>query len=590
MPMQKIPTTLLSFFWHFAKKQWKLLLIMQIASLGWTLDATLWPCVIEMLIDKITTYIGDRSDTWQYLATPLWLGATLWITVECSYRIAGILSTKFFPRFEAAVRTSMFDYIQHHSYTYFSNNFAGSIANKISDMVQGLSALVRMVVYLFIPVCLAIIVSITLFLRINPLFALILLTWIILHVGVCIIGGKRCDYYADIHSETRSTLSGKIVDSLTNNMNVKLFARTKHENSLLSTSQQEEFKTNTQSLWYIEKLKIVLGILSFLGPGVALNWYMLSMWQQGQLTAGEIIFIFNSTWNITMMAWMAGLQMPDFFKEMGRCKQALRLIRDTHDIQDVPDAKQLTVPRGEITFEKVTFNYSGKYTLFEDKTITLKAGTKVGLVGFSGAGKSTFVNLILRFFDTDKGRILIDGQDISKVTQESLRAHIAMIPQDASLFHRTLIENIRYGKVDATLEEVMDAAKKAHCQEFIDRLPHGYQTEVGERGTKLSGGQRQRIALARAILKNAPILILDEATSALDSVTEKYIQDSLKYLMEGRTTIVIAHRLSTLSDMDRILVFNEGEVIEDGTHNELIAAGGHYARLWEMQAEGFLPE
>lgn len=457
-------------------------------------------------------------------------------------------------------------------------------------MVQGLSSLAKLVITVFAPVLVACIISSFLFLTLSPVFAAILLVWIILHMGVCYFYGKKCDHYADVHSELRSGLSGKIVDSFTNNLNVKLFSRRKYEREFLQESQNKEVDAQVTSLWCIEKIKIILGILSFLGPGVGLNWYMIYSWQQGELTAGEIVFIFNSSWNITMMIWLAGLQMPDYFREVGRCKQALRLIQDAHDIQNIPSASELTVPRGEITFENVTFNYGTPHALFQDKTITLKAGQKTGLVGFSGSGKSTFVNLILRFFDPEKGRILIDGQDIAEVTQESLRSHIAMIPQDASLFHRTLLENIRYGKVEATLDEVMEASKKAHCQEFIDRLSHGYHTEVGERGTKLSGGQRQRIALARAILKNAPILILDEATSALDSVTEKYIQESLRYLMEGRTTLVIAHRLSTLSDMDRILVFNEGQVIEDGTHEELMTAGGHYATLWEMQAEGFLPE
>lgn len=242
-------------------------------------------------------------------------------------------------------------------------------------------------------------------------------------------------------------------------------------------------------------------------------------------------------------------------------------------------------------FNKVHFRYKKASSIFTDKSIVINPGEKVGLVGFSGSGKSTFVNLILRFFDIDSGQILIDGQDIKKVTQESLRSHIAMIPQDPVLFHRTLMENIRYGRIEATDAEVIECSKKAHCHEFIEKLAEGYQALVGERGVKLSGGQRQRIAIARALLKNAPILILDEATSSLDSVTENYIQESLKLLMCARTTIVIAHRLSTLFDMDRILVFCDGSIVEDGTHKELIAIeDGHYAELWNMQAGGFFSE
>jgi ATP-binding cassette subfamily B protein len=288
--------------------------------------------------------------------------------------------------------------------------------------------------------------------------------------------------------------------------------------------------------------------------------------------------------------WEMAGRLVQFAEELGKCSQALTIITTEHEITDRPEAKPLHVTQGEIIFDNVTFHYLANNRLFENKHVEIAAGSKVGLVGFSGSGKTTFVNLILRFFDIGGGRITIDGQDIASVTQDSLRAQISMIPQDTSLFHRSLMENIRYGRLDATDEEVIEAAKKAHCHEFICQLPEGYNALVGERGVKLSGGQRQRIAIARAILKNAKILILDEATSALDSVTEQYIQESLETLMRGCTTIVIAHRLSTLSAMDRILVFDKGHIIEDGTHRELLEQNGHYARMWHMQAGGFLPE
>jgi len=291
-----------------------------------------------------------------------------------------------------------------------------------------------------------------------------------------------------------------------------------------------------------------------------------------------------------MMVWFAGLEMPLFFKEIGTCRQALSLIQTPHDITDKPKAEPLKVEKGTITFENVSFKYSPQNSIFKNKNIIIKAGEKVGLVGFSGSGKTTFVHLILRYHDIHGGRILIDGQDISNVTLESLRSNISLIPQDPSLFHRSIWENIRYGKPNASPEEIIGAAKRAHAEEFILKMPEKFQSLVGERGVKLSGGQKQRIAIARAILKDAPILILDEATSALDSVTEKAIQDALQELMTGKTSIVIAHRLSTLSGMDRILVFDHGAIVEEGTHDELLSLGGHYARLWEMQAGGFLPD
>jgi len=260
------------------------------------------------------------------------------------------------------------------------------------------------------------------------------------------------------------------------------------------------------------------------------------------------------------------------------------------EIQDKPNAITLNCTQGQITFNQVKFHYKSTEPLFQNKSIEIQAGQKVGLVGYSGSGKSTFVNLILRLYDVTDGAILIDGQDIRDVTQDSLRENIAMIPQDPSLFHRSLMENIRYGRIDTTDEEVIEAAKKAHAHGFIEKLQQGYGSLVGERGVKLSGGQRQRIAIARAILKNAPILILDEATSQLDSVTENLIQESLWKLMQNKTTIVIAHRLSTLLHMDRILVFDKGKIVEDGTHSDLLARGGVYKNLWDAQVGGFLDD
>jgi ATP-binding cassette subfamily B protein len=283
-----------------------------------------------------------------------------------------------------------------------------------------------------------------------------------------------------------------------------------------------------------------------------------------------------------------GEEILRFSKEVGNCRQALNIIVEPHEIQDHPNASDLLVTQGQIVFDKVQFQYQNTEPLFENKTVTILPGQKVGLVGHSGSGKTTFVNLILRLFDVSQGTILIDGQDIKKVTQQSLRKNIGMIPQDPSLFHRTLFENIQYGRFEATSDEVITAAKQANAHEFIMHLPKGYESLVGERGVKLSGGQRQRIAIARAFLKNAPILILDEATSQLDSVTEQNIQESLWQLMQNKTTIVIAHRLSTLLHMDRILVFEKGRIIEDGTHQALLAQAGRYSSLWAAQVGGFI--
>jgi len=284
------------------------------------------------------------------------------------------------------------------------------------------------------------------------------------------------------------------------------------------------------------------------------------------------------------------IELPNLFKESGICRQALSMLQEPISLADAPGAQELEVTKGKIHFQKVHFQYGKTTPLFSNKSVVIQPGQKVGLVGYSGSGKTTFVNLILRFFDIQSGQILIDGQDIANVTQESLRKKIALIPQDPSLFHRSLLENIRYGRVEASDPEVMEAAQKAHAHEFIMALPEGYNTLVGERGIKLSGGQRQRVAIARAILKDAPILILDEATSALDSFTESQIQESLAVLMEERTTLVVAHRLSTLLSMDRILVFDRGKIIEDGSHAALLEKKGLYYSLWKSQVGGFLAD
>lgn len=587
--MNKPPTQLRSFVFHLLKKHRSPFAIFQIGSFAWTLDHTLWPVVFMLLIGTLTEHDASRSSIFTYLTPVLLFGAGLWITVELGFRVSGFAFAKLAPQIEADARMTLFNYVQHNSYNYFSNSASGSLANKINDLPQALSRILQLVCTLFLPVGAAVFISTSLFAFVNPLFALILFTWVALHLGTCFAFAGKCDALSLDHAESRSQLVGKIVDSLSNHLNVRLFARHQYELRYLETFQKEEMQKHQKSLIYIEKIKFVLGFLSFLFPGVIINATMLVSWKNGNLSTSEVVFIFNTTWNITMMVWLAGLEMPNLFKEIGVANQSLALLKIPHEIVDKPGAQPLQISQGEIIFDKVTFNYTPNKTLFQNKSLRIAPGEKVGLVGFSGSGKTSFINLILRHFEVQKGKIVIDGQDISKVTLKSLRESIAMIPQEPLLFHRALIDNIRYGKLGATDEEVYEASVKAHCHDFITKLPEGYQTLVGERGVKLSGGQKQRIAIARALLKNAPILILDEATSALDSITEKHIQHDLADLMQGRTAIVIAHRLSTIATMDRILVFDNGLLVEEGSHEELLAQGGSYASMWEMQAGGFLP-
>jgi ATP-binding cassette subfamily B protein len=319
-------------------------------------------------------------------------------------------------------------------------------------------------------------------------------------------------------------------------------------------------------------------------------YYAINLWSRGAIQVADFVMASSLALLIISEARNLSRRFLDFFEQIGNVSNGVYTIIRPHEIIDRDRPIDHTITQGKIEFRDINFNYSEEKNVFENFSITIASGQRVGLVGLSGSGKSTFVNLVLRLFDPQSGKILIDGVDIRDMSQESLHDQISLIPQDPSLFHRTLLENIRYGRLEASDREVIEAAKKANAHEFIQQIREGYDSMVGERGVKLSGGQRQRIAIARVILKDAPILILDEATSSLDSITEHTIQKTLDQEMKGKTVIVVAHRLSTIAHLDRILVFNQGEIIEDGSHADLLARNGAYSKLWQMQAGGFLPE
>jgi ABC-type transport system involved in Fe-S cluster assembly, permease and ATPase components len=341
--------------------------------------------------------------------------------------------------------------------------------------------------------------------------------------------------------------------------------------------------------WALLKVYSLLSV-TWLIQEIATMYLIVTGFNKGTVTIGDTALVITLSGGLVMNLWGLTKSITKTIKSVGEISQGIHTIMVPHAMLDIPNAPALTVPKGAIQFNQVNFAYTQGQPLFTDLSFTIAPGQKVGLVGYSGSGKTTIVNLMLRLFDTQNGTITIDGQDIRRVTQESLHAAIAFIPQDPALFHRSLYENIHYGRFDATETEIFTAARQAHVAEFVDKLPQGYQSLVGDRGVKLSGGQRQRIAIARAFLKHAPILIMDEATSALDSATEKYIQDSLKELIAHRTTIVIAHRLATLLSMDRIIVLDAGKIIEDGSHAELLAKRGKYYELWQAQSNGFIAD
>jgi ATP-binding cassette subfamily B protein len=469
------------------------------------------------------------------------------------------------------------------------SNFAGSLANRISEVSMSVAFTVWTVLFDFLPLLISFAVSLILLFGVNTELASIVGIWTAVYIVVSYVLAKRCRNYAKQYAAARSLVSGKIVDSVTNIMNAKLFARIDYERAYLDGFLNLEVKRARATFWYMEAIRwfqFIAAMLLMLGVIL----YALKVWSEEGMSVGA--FAMAASLSLLLIEKARGLsrRFLDFFEYLGNINDGVGVIVQSHEVVDETDAKTLKIDSGLIRFDNIHFAYASGKPVFEKLNFEIKGKERVGLVGFSGSGKSTIVNLILRLFEPQTGSIIIDGQDIQTVSQESLRSKIAMIPQDPMLFHRTLMENIRYGWLEATDEEVVEAAKKAHAHEFILDTEKGYESLVGERGVKLSGGQRQRVALARAILRDAPILLLDEATSSLDSITERYIQDSIDYLMRQKTVIVIAHRLSTLAHLDRILVFHKGELIEEGSHTELLTADGHYKRLWSMQADGFLPD
>lgn len=588
--MHSFPKTLSSFLWLFVKKNFWSFFFIQFFCLAWTLDSIAWPMIVARIVSEIEVYTGPRNMIWDQIAHIVILGGILWILIEIGFRASGILMAKVIPGFEADIRVSLFNYVTRQSHSYFANNYSGSLSNKINDMPRSAHSIVSLCMTLFAPVILTTFVMTFVFAWLYPLFGVIIFIWVCLHLGICLLVSKKCQNLSNLHAESRSRLAGRIVDSFLNNVIVRIFARRKYEVEFTKFFQSDEKNKHIEAAMYIEKVKILLGAICFIFIGVILTTLQIYTYKMGIINLGDFIFIFQGAVNIITITWTAGLELPRLFQEIGVCQQAMSIVTTPLNIVDKPGAKSIVIDKGEIEFKNVSFRYERNNNIFDDQSIVIKPGEKVGLVGFSGGGKTTFANLILRYYDINGGQILIDSQDISQVTQDSLREQIVMISQEPLMFHRSLMENIRYGNINATDEEVIEASKKAHCDEFIQKLKDKYHTVVGERGLKISGGQRQRIAIARAILKKSLILIMDEATSALDSITESYIQEAIKEMSKDRTTLIIAHRLSTLADMDRILVFKDGHIVEDGTHDELYDLDGHYRELWDMQSDGFLPE
>lgn len=547
------------------------------------------PYAVKEIIDAVTLANQTGADIFDASQDGLILFALLNLGIVLFSRASGAMLVMTGPYLRAEIRKSLFSYLQHHSHRYFISHFAGSLASRIAEVSMSSMHALWTITFDFYPLIIKSLVALIILFSASGELALVLSLWLGVYIYVSFLLARRCRVYAKDFAEARSLVTGKVVDSVTNVMNAKMFARREYEEDYLTDYLNHEVNHALRTYWYMEKLRW-FQFTAAMVLMVAMVGYALKIWSEGNMTVGEFSMVAGLAILLIEAARGLSRSFLEFFEYLGNISDGVSVFVQPHEIVDKPDAPDLKVEQGEIAFDKVRFVYHEGLQVFDNLQVTIEPKQQVGLVGFSGSGKSTFVNLVLRLFEPQGGAILIDGQNILEVTQDSLRENVSMIPQDPQLFHRSLMENIRYGRLEAGDEEVIEAARKAHAHEFILQTEKQYDSLVGERGVKLSGGQRQRIAIARAILKNAPILILDEATSALDSVTEKKIQAGLDNLMKGRTVVVVAHRLSTVSHMDRILVFDQGKIVEDDSHAHLLQRDGHYARLWNMQAGGFLPE
>jgi ATP-binding cassette subfamily B multidrug efflux pump len=586
------PAGLVAFYWHFARQAKGLF----VALFGAGFAVALLDVTIPVFIGKIVTLVtttrpGDLlADSWPMLAG---MAAVLLVLRPLAFTTQHLLMNQAIAaNVSNRIRWQNHWHVVRQSWAFFQNDFAGRIANRVmqtgpairESLVSLLTAVWFIMVYGTS--------SLILLASADRWLALPILIWFAGYVAMLRFFVPRMRDRSKNVSEARSALTGRIVDTYTNIVTVKLFARARDEDAYVREAVDQHTGRFHESLrlntWFAFTL-IMLNALLITATGA----FAIALWQLGHVEVGTVAMALPMTTQIVSASGWVAWQVTAIFENVGVVQEGMMTIARPHTLLDLADAKPLAVTRGEVLFEHVRFGYGLHSGVIDGLTLDVRPGEKIGLVGRSGAGKSTLVNLLLRFFDLEDGRILIDGQDIAGVTQESLRAQISVVTQDTSLLHRSIRDNIRYGKPGAVDADIVAAAKLAHAQEFILELEdlygrRGYDAHVGERGVKLSGGQRQRIAIARVILKNAPILVLDEATSALDSEVEAAIQQSLGTLMRGKTVIAIAHRLSTIAQMDRLVVLDKGRIVEQGSHEALLRAGGNYAALWRRQSGGFI--
>ncbi len=537
---------------------------------------------LKLVVDAFS---GCEVVTYQALLGPIALFVGAQILLDVLWRGADIAEWRAEPYVRQSILLEVYDYVQHHPYQFFQNTHSGSITSKIKGILDGYDNFWAAMHHDFTPKLANTIVLTGVLAVVNFKVCFFVAVWGLCFFCVMYRFAKITDRLSFVNANDRHNIFGLIADNISNIFTIFSFATRKPEFKRLNRLIEKDFIPSGIRVYKFSFFANVIAAILYWIMLISLFLFMIHLRKTGQASTGDLVFVMGVTTKMSWDLWQMIQKMQEFMKHMGDFKSSFELLRIPQEKAIYHVDTPLKIVRPSIVFENVSFAYEAGKPIFSNLSLNIKPGEKVGLVGMSGAGKSTLVSLLLKYFNINQGRILIDHQDIAVYAEDTIREHVAVIPQDILLFHRSILENIRYGNLESSEEAVMNAARMANIHEFIMGLPEQYQTLVGERGVKLSGGQRQRIAIARAMLKQAPILILDEATSSLDTETEQLIQASLNSILEDAnvTVLAIAHRLSTIKHMDRIIVLEQGKIIEEGSHQVLIAQDSVYKRLWEMQ-------